>query len=137
MPTKRNLLFCFYLRKSATESQRMLSKAYDDYTPSISIGEYWFRCYKSDFDIEDEERPGQPKKFEEEVEALFDQDSSQILASLNVDRSTISRRFEDHWNDSKARKLGAVRVEAEERRKAQNEKCCFKNTEEKVFCIVS
>ena len=46
MPTKRNLLFCFYLRKSATESQRMLSKAYDDYTPSISIGEYWFRCYK-------------------------------------------------------------------------------------------
>ena len=59
----------------------------------------------------------QSKKFEdEEVEALLDQVPSQTqkeLAELNVDRSTISRQ--GHWNDSKARKLSIVRVEAEGR----------------------
>jgi len=103
VPTKRNLrealLFCFHLKKSAAESQRMLSEAYGDYTPSISTCEYWFRRYKKgDFDTEDKERPGQPKKFEDEkVEALLDQDPSQtqeeLAESLNVDRSTISRRL--------------------------------------------
>ncbi|EGI64490.1 Mariner Mos1 transposase [Acromyrmex echinatior] len=82
VPTKRNLrealLFCFHLKKSAVESQRMLSEACDNinYTSSISI------C--------------QPKKFEEEeMKALFDQDRDQtqeeLAESLNVDRSTIFR----------------------------------------------
>ena len=50
---------------------------YGDYTSSISTYKYWFRRYKKgDFDAEDKERPGQPKKFEEEkVEAFFDQDA--------------------------------------------------------------
>jgi len=48
------------LKKSAAESQRMLSKAYSDYSdPLISICEYWFRSYKKgDFDTEDKERSG-------------------------------------------------------------------------------
>ena len=39
----------------------------------------WFARFKSgDFDLEDEERPGQPKKFEdEELEALLDEDRCQ------------------------------------------------------------
>lgn len=103
VPTKCNLrealLFCFHLKKSAAESQRMLSEAYDDYTSSISTCEYWFRRYKKgDFDTEDKKRPGQPKKFEdEEMEALLDQDPSQtqeeLVESLNVDQSMISRRL--------------------------------------------
>jgi len=41
---------------------------------------YWFRRYKKDdFDMEDKKCLGQPKKFEEEVEALLDQDPSQRL----------------------------------------------------------
>jgi len=41
--TKRNLLFCFHLKKNAAQNQRMLSEAYDDYIPSISTCKY---CYK-------------------------------------------------------------------------------------------
>lgn len=38
----------------------------------------WFACLKSgEFDIEDKERPGQVKKFQDdELEALLDQDPS-------------------------------------------------------------
>ena len=51
----------------------MLLEAYNDYTSSISICEYWFRRYKEDnFDTEDKECPDQPKKVEdEEIEALL------------------------------------------------------------------
>jgi len=65
----------------------MLSEAYDDYIPSISTCEYWFRCYKKDnFDTD------QPKKFEhEKMEALLNQDPNQtqeeLAESLNVNRS--------------------------------------------------
>ena len=88
------LLFCFHLKKSAAESQRMLSEAYGDYISSISTCEYWvWRYKKDDFDMEDKEHVGQPKKFEnEKVKALLDQDPSQtqeLTESLNVDRSTI------------------------------------------------
>ncbi|GIX93718.1 hypothetical protein CDAR_24791 [Caerostris darwini] len=46
----------------------------------------------------DKERPGQPKKFEdEELEALFDQASLQtqeeVTESLNVSRITVSKRL--------------------------------------------
>ena len=63
----------------------------------------------------------QPKKFEdEEVEALLDQDPSQtqeeLTESSNVDRLT--RLLKIILNDSKARKLGAVRVEIKECQKA-------------------
>ena len=93
VPIKRNLrealLFCFHLKKSAAESQRILSEVCGNYTPSISTCQYWFRRYKKG-DTEDKERSGQPKKFkDEEMEALLDQDPSQmqeeLAESLNVD----------------------------------------------------
>ena len=76
MPTKRNLrealLFCFYLKKSAA-----------DYTSFISTRKYFRHYKKGDLDTEDKERPGQPKKFEDEdVEALLDQDPSQTQEEL-------------------------------------------------------
>ena len=51
-----------------------------------------------DLSVEDKERPGQPKKFEdEELEELTDQDQYKIFQelseSLNVNKSTVSRRI--------------------------------------------
>lgn len=60
---------------------------------------YWFRRdEEGNFDTEDTKRPGQSKKIEdEEMEPLLKEDSSQtqeeVAKSLNVDRSTISRRL--------------------------------------------
>jgi len=79
----------------------------DDYTPSISTCEYWFRCYKKgDFDGRQEtSRPVEKiwrsgRKFEE-VEASLNQDSNQkqeeFAKSLNINRSTISRRLKVFW----------------------------------------
>ena len=59
----------------------------------------WFARFKSgDFGLEDEERPGQPKKFEdEELEALLVEDCCQIqeelAESLGVTQSAISKRL--------------------------------------------
>lgn len=102
-PTKRNLrealLFCFHLKKSAAAARSLLEEAYGGHTPSISTCEYWFRRFKSgDFDTDDKERSGQPKKFEdEELEALLDEDPCQTLQelskSLGVDLSTVGRRL--------------------------------------------
>jgi len=93
------LLFCFNLKKTAAESHRLLVEAYGEHALSEPSCREWFRRFKSgDFSVEDKERPGQPKKFEdEELEELVDQDPCQTLQelseSLNVDKSTVSRRL--------------------------------------------
>ena len=59
----------------------------------------WFARFKSgDFGLEDEERPGQSKKFEdEELEALLDADCCQtqeeLAESLGVTQVAISKRL--------------------------------------------
>ena len=59
----------------------------------------WFARFKSgDFGLEDEARPGQPKKFEnEELEALLDADCCQtqeeLAESLGVTQAAISKRL--------------------------------------------
>ena len=59
----------------------------------------WFSRFKSgNFKLEDKERPGQPKKFEdEELESLIDEDPCQTLQdlaeSLEVNFSTVSKRL--------------------------------------------
>ena len=59
----------------------------------------WFSRFKSgNFKLEDKERPGQPKKFEdEELESLLDEDPCQTLQdlveSLGVNFSTVSKRL--------------------------------------------
>ena len=51
----------------------------------------------NDFDVNDKERPGQPKKFEDgELEALLQEDSCQMfkeLETLNVNESIISKHL--------------------------------------------
>ncbi|UYV78794.1 hypothetical protein LAZ67_16002798 [Cordylochernes scorpioides] len=103
LPTKHNLrealLFCFNLKKSATDGHRLLCKAYGKHALSIKSCEYWFRRFKSgDFDTRDKERGGRPIKFEDdELEALLDDDSSQtqeeLAETLGVTQQAISNRL--------------------------------------------
>lgn len=92
------LLFYFNIKKKATEAHELLLEAYPEYALELRMCQYWFARFKSgDFDIEDKERPGQPKKFEdEELVMLLDQDSCQTQGeqlSLGVTQAAISKRL--------------------------------------------
>ena len=85
----------FLQKKSAAEVYRILVETYSSYVLSETICRYWFRHFKNiDFDIEDKECSGAPKKFEdEELEALLHEDSCQAQAehaeSLGVDPTLV------------------------------------------------
>ena len=67
------------MKKTAAESHRILVEVYGEHILAERTYQKWFARFKSgDFDFEDEERPGQPKKFEDkELEALLDEDCCQ------------------------------------------------------------
>ena len=107
-PTKRNsrevMLFCFHLNKSAAGCHRLLVKAYGNHTPTVPTVENWFRRFKSgDFDLEDKERPGQLKKFDQDQKPCVTLEM--ITDELNVDVSTVFKRLktmvgiqsQGHW----------------------------------------
>ncbi|EGI63494.1 Mariner Mos1 transposase [Acromyrmex echinatior] len=77
----------------------MLVKTYGDHALSETTCRDWFRRFKNnDFDFEDKERSGAPKKFEdEELKTFLHEDSCQMLAelaeSLGVDHTTISKHL--------------------------------------------
>ncbi|KAG5322549.1 MOS1T transposase, partial [Pseudoatta argentina] len=81
-------------RKSAAEAHRILVQTYADNALSDTTCRDWFRRFKNnDFELEDKERSGAPKKFEDkELEQLLDEDPSQTLSELGkilqVDEST-------------------------------------------------
>ena len=103
VPTKQHLrgvlLYHFNQGKSASESHRLLSEVYPEYAPEIRTCQQWFSRFRGrDYDIEDKERSGQPKKFEdEELEALLHEDSCQtqdeLARSLGVTQQAISNRI--------------------------------------------
>ena len=70
------LLHYFNMKKTAAESHRILVAVYGEHALAMRTCQKWFARFESgDFGLEDEERPGQPKKFEdEELEALLDED---------------------------------------------------------------
>ena len=70
------LLHNFIQKKSAAEEHRILVETYNDRDLS---GTTWCRRFKNnDFDVEDKELSGTPKKFEdEELGELFHEDSCQ------------------------------------------------------------
>ncbi|KAG5323340.1 MOS1T transposase, partial [Pseudoatta argentina] len=87
------LLHYFIQKKSAAEAHRIL-----------------VRFKNNDFELEDKERSGAPKKFQDkELEQLLDEDPSQTLSELGkilqVDESTVSKRLkglgmiqkQGHW----------------------------------------
>ncbi|KAG5325898.1 MOS1T transposase, partial [Pseudoatta argentina] len=105
------LLHYFIQKKSAAEAHRILVQTYGDDALSDTTCRDWFRRFKNnDFELEDKERSGAPKKFQDkELEQLLDEDPSQTLSELGkilqVDESTVSKRLkgvgmiqkQGHW----------------------------------------
>ncbi|KAG5313536.1 MOS1T transposase, partial [Pseudoatta argentina] len=105
------LLHYFIQKKSAAEAHRILVQTYGDDALSDTTCRDWFRRFKNnDFELEDKERSGAPKKFQDrELELLLDEDPSQTLSELGkilqVDESTVSKRLkglgmiqkQGHW----------------------------------------
>ncbi|EFN78693.1 Histone-lysine N-methyltransferase SETMAR, partial [Harpegnathos saltator] len=81
------------------EAHRILVWIYGDYVLSETTCRGWFRRFKNDdFDVEDKERSGAPKKFEDEdLEALVDEDPCQtqneLAESLGVDHTTVAKHL--------------------------------------------
>ena len=92
----RELLIYFFNLKKAAETHRLLVKAYGDAALSERSCE-WFQKFKNGkFDIEDKERNGRLKVYEDaELEALLDEDSCQTQKELTLEviQQTISYRL--------------------------------------------
>ena len=80
-PNKRHLrelfIYFFKLKKYVAEAHRLLVETYGEATLRQRSCREWFQKFKNDeFDIEDKERSGRPKVYEDaKLEALLDQDS--------------------------------------------------------------
>ncbi|KAG5322814.1 MOS1T transposase, partial [Pseudoatta argentina] len=98
------LLHYFIQKKSAAGAHRILVQTYNDNALSDTTCRDWFRRFKNnDFELEDKERSGAPKKFQDkELEQLLDEELGKIL---QVDESTVSKRLkglgmiqkQGHW----------------------------------------
>ena len=78
------LIYFFNLRKSAAEADRVLVEAYGESALSERSCREWFQKFKNnEFDVEDKERSGRPKVYEDaELESLLDEDSCQTQEAL-------------------------------------------------------
>lgn len=103
-PSKQHLrevlIFLYNSKKKATEAHKIITEVYPRFAVDVRMCQRWFARFKSgDFDVEDRERPGQPKKFEDtELEELLSEDSSQtqeeLAEALAVDRTTVCKRLQ-------------------------------------------
>jgi len=101
------------LKKSAAEAHRLLVEIYGDVALSERSCREWFQKFKNgEFDVEDKERSGRPKMYEDaELEALLDEDSCQTQKELALTLGVTTNNFisfEIIENDSKARELGSI-----------------------------
>ena len=93
------LIFCFNMKKSATEAHRMLSNTYGETAISERTCREWFqRFMNGDFVVEDQHGSGREKIFQDaELDALLGQDSCQmqkeLAGSLGVMQQAISKRL--------------------------------------------
>ena len=82
---RRILLHYFIQNKSAVEAHRILVETYGDNALSDTTCRDWFRLFKNnDYKLEDKERSGAPRKFEDKEleDSRIDEDRSQTLAEL-------------------------------------------------------
>ena len=113
------LIFCSNMKKSAAEAHPMLSNTYRETAISERTCREWFQHFKNgNFDIEDRHSGGTEKVFENaEMEELLEQafvsKSRRIGTIIGSDSTSHFQTPQSHGNDSEARKLGAVRIEAE------------------------
>lgn len=103
----RGILLHYFIQKnSVAEAHRFFVETYGDHALSETTCRDWFRRFKNyDFDVEDKERSGAPKTFEdEELEALLHA-QAELPESLGVDHTTVSKRLkvlgiiqkQEHW----------------------------------------
>ena len=73
------LIYFFNLKKSVAEAHRLLVETYGEAALSKRRSCEWFQKFKNgEFDIEEKERSGRPKVYEDaELDALLDEDSCQ------------------------------------------------------------
>ena len=78
------------MKKTAAESHRILVEVYGEHDLSERTCQKWFAQYKSgDFSLEDGERPGQPKKFEDaDLDDIHEEDPCQTQKELFFFRIT-------------------------------------------------
>ncbi|GFX74650.1 mariner Mos1 transposase [Trichonephila clavipes] len=101
---RRALIFCYHLKKNATESHEMLVEAYSGNALSRSQCYRWFEKFQNgDFDVRNGERSRPTKNFEDtELQALLDEDDGQIqehlAGQLNVNQSTVFCRLKAMGN---------------------------------------
>ena len=97
----------------------MFSNTYGEAAISERTCREWFQRFKNgDFDVENRHSGGREKIFEDaELEALLEQrlvsKSRRIGTIIRSDSTRHFKTPQSHGNDSEARKLGAVRIEAE------------------------
>ena len=74
-----HLIYFLNFKKSAAEAHRLLVETYDEAALNERSCREWFQKFENgEFDIEDKERSGRPKVYEDaELEASLDQDSCQ------------------------------------------------------------
>ncbi|KAG5326294.1 MOS1T transposase, partial [Pseudoatta argentina] len=77
---------CFCRSKSAAEAHRILVQIYGDNALSDTTCRDWFRRFKNnDFQLEDKERSGAPKKFQDkELEQLLDEKYYKLMTGCNL-----------------------------------------------------
>lgn len=103
------LLFAFQLKKNAAEAKDMICSAIGENAVSYSTCKKWFQRFREgNFNLKDEERPGQPKKFEdEELEQLLNENPCQtqkeLANALGMTHQAISYRLQ---------KLGMIQKES-------------------------
>lgn len=94
------LLGHFFAKKTAAESYRLIMEVYGDDAMSKSQSFEWFQRFKrGEFDIKDKERPGQPKKFDDdELKRLLDagtcETQEQLGKALGVSQAAVSKRLQ-------------------------------------------
>lgn len=102
-PNKRHLreilIYFFNLKKSAAKAHQLLVEAYGEGALSERTCREWFQKFKNgDFDVEDKDRSGRPKIYEDaELEELLEEDSSQtqkeLALTLEVTQQAVSHRL--------------------------------------------
>ncbi|VVC25899.1 Transposase, type 1 [Cinara cedri] len=78
------LLFAFHSKKNAAQARRMIVETYGERCISERTCREWFHKFKNgEYDVEDKERPGPVKKFEDaKLETLLDEDSCRTQREL-------------------------------------------------------
>ncbi|EGI63187.1 Mariner Mos1 transposase [Acromyrmex echinatior] len=78
------LIYFFNLKKSTAEAHRLLVEAYGEAALSERSYREWFQKFKKgEFDIEDKERSGRSKMYEDaKLEALLNEDSCPMQKEL-------------------------------------------------------